>query len=147
MTDLDAYTINASGYDGKFIRELCKKLSDSSNTLSSNKRKTNRVKQMLYTSGWKPGWIKEKLANLNDEMLTGKSITYSANCIAILWLAEYNGATEYQPPNLFRDLTHIGLIRRNAGLLTHMYSPLINHCYTDTQLLLQCMEHTILGDI
>jgi hypothetical protein len=145
---LDSYTLNASGYDGKFIRELCNKLGDIAYKPSSKKRKAHRVKQMMYRAGWRPGWIKQKLANLDDEMLTGKSITYSANCIAVLWLAEYNAAaTEYQGPNLCRDLVGVGLIRRNAGLLTYMYSPLINHCYTDTQLLLQCVEHTIMGDI
>jgi hypothetical protein len=141
---MDSYTLNASGGDRRFIEHLHAELGKGGR--STGGPVTQKVLQILYRAGWRPGWTKEKLASLGDRMFQGSTNSKQiAAHIAVMWLAEleYRDDDTERSDSIFQNLTEMGMIPKAAGKLAWMMNPLRNTCYTHTQLLLMCVEHAI----
>ena len=137
---MDTYTLIASGGDEAFIKHLHAELTKGGSPQQRKNPVSKKVQQILYKAGWRPGWTKEKLVSLNDEMFQGsRNVLQIAIHIVIMWLAEQE-TVERTSDSIFRNLIALGLIPKIAGKIAKMVNPLRNTHYTDTQLLLICIE-------
>jgi hypothetical protein len=143
---MDSYSLNASGADREFIEHLWRELDKGGR--STGGPVTQKVHQVLYHAGWRPGWTKEKLVSLDDRIFQGCTDAQQiASHIAVMWLAEleYRGDMDERSrgDSIFKNLLEMGMIPKVAGRFAHMMNPLRNTCYTHAQLLLMCIEHAI----
>ena len=148
---MDSYVLNASGVDTELVRRLyAHTTAPHGASLKSSRDRVRlfRLHGVLYDAGWTPSWIRSHLRNFDDDMLEGRELRYLAWAFAVMWfaIAQYRGENEEKPyadRTLFEYFANLGLTNKVAGRLSWVFTPLIDSCYTDDQLVIQGFEHVL----
>jgi hypothetical protein len=125
-----------------FVYDLDKQMQGGGKVPSSKRAEyVTPLLQSFKTIGWKESVLKDKFAGLSDQMFMKHNYdAYRDNEIiegfVSMWYNTYGFDTTIE-----KTLRKIGLGASIAKHLDRLYSPLLNNCYTDEQLIALTIQH------